>query len=288
MKKCLSGVLINRQLFKTLRRLISAQATASKLKHFALRGVFFALLFISTVVRADDFRVPALTGPVVDDAGVIDSNVRAALENGLRTLATNGGTQITVLTVQSLGGLAIEQASIKTTDAWKLGGAKTDNGVLVLIAPAEKKVRIEVGQGLEGALPDAFANRIVQNTILPYFRKGDYSNGALQGVVQIISKTDPNVDPASLFNGADRERDVSRDVGGRGIPIWLIILGVFVLISLFRGRGGGGGRMSPWGAGAVGYGLGRLGGGGGGWGGGGGGWSGGGGGFSGGGASGGW
>ncbi len=236
-----------------------------------------------------DFRVPALTGPVVDDANILSPEIRSVLESGIRRLRGSGGSQITVLTVPTLGGLEIEQASIKITDAWKLGGGKTDNGVLLLIAPAEHKVRIEVGQGLEGSLTDAFSNRTIRDTMTPYFRKGDYSNGALQGVAAIVHYTDPSIDPASLFNGASgsKARESSR---GRGFPWSLLIFGLFILFSLFRGGGGRGGRISPWGAGALGYGLGRLGGGGGGSGGGGGGgdWGGGGGGFSGGGASGGW
>jgi uncharacterized protein len=257
-------------------------------------SVICSLIFIVSIAgigsaRADDFRVPALTGPVVDDANILSPEMRSVLENGIRRLRDGGGTQITVLTVPSLGGLEIEQASIKVADAWKLGGAKTDNGVLLLVAPTEHKVRIEVGQGLEGSLTDAFSNRIIRDTITPYFRKGDYSSGVLQGVAAIIHYTDPSVDPASLFNGARASSD--RDSSDGQFPWILVIFGVVFLFSLFRGGGGRGGRMSPWGAGAIGYALGRLGGGGGsgGWGGGGGGgWSGGGGGSSGGGASGGW
>ena len=236
--------------------------------------------------------MPSLTGPVVDEAGIIDSRTAQVLENGIRGLATSGGTQIQVLTVPSLGGLEIEQASIKVTDAWKLGGAKTDNGVLLLIAPNERKVRIEVGQGLEGSLTDAFSNRIIRDTITPAFRKGDFSGGILQGVSEIISKTDPTVDQRSLF-GERQERAVSR--GGRSSSsLWIkIFFGILLLMFIFGGRGGGRrSRVSPWAAGGLGYALGRSSGGGwgggGGFGGGGGGWGGGGGGFSGGGASGGW
>ena len=257
-----------------------------------LAAATIAQTFVPTIARAAEFQVPALTGAVVDDANVLSDDVRAVLENGLRQLRDQGGSQITVLTLPSLGGLEIEQASIRVTDAWKLGGAKTDNGVLLLIAPAEHKVRIEVGQGLEGSLTDALSNRIVRDTIIPYLKKDDYSGGALQGVAAIIEKTDPTVDVASLFGRV--RRGSGNDPHGRGgFPWILVVFGVFILSSLFRG-GGGGGRMSPWGAAAIGYGLGSLGGGrssggwGGGGGGGGGGWSGGGGGFSGGGASGGW
>lgn len=248
---------------------------------------FLCLVSLGSPAGADEFRVPALTGPVVDAADVLDRRYVDVIENGLRKLNAGGGTQINVLTVPSLGGLEIEQASIKVTDAWKLGGAKTDNGVLLLVAPTERRVRIEVGQGLEGSLTDAYSNRIVRDTILPQFRNGDFSRGVLLGLVEIIKRTDPNVDPNTLFGEQDQPRP-QRNSSGSGL--FKLIFFLLILIVIFAGRGGGGGRrsrFSPWAAGALGYGLGRSSGGGG-FGGGGGGWSGGGGGFSGGGASGGW
>lgn len=262
----------------------------------SLKLAILGFSFVASAASAEDFRVPTLSGPVVDQAGVLDPQAAAVIENGLRKLAAGGGTQINVLTVPSLAGLAVEQASIKVTDAWKLGGAKTDNGVLFLIAPAEHKVRIEVGQGLEGSLTDAFSNRIVRDVVLPEFRTGDYSGGTLHGLVEIIHHTDPNVDVQSLFGeqSAPQQRMQRRGVP-QGPSLFKIIFFFIILIVIFANRGGGGGRrrgISPWTAGALGYGLGGgFGGGGGGWGGGsggGGGWGGGGGGFSGGGASGSW
>ncbi len=258
-----------------------------------IRSIFFVFIAaVSLSALAEGFTVPALTGPVVDAAGVLDTRVVDQIESGLRKLREGGGTQITVLTVPSLAGLEIEQASIKVTDAWKLGGAKTDNGILLLIAPSEHRVRIEVGQGLEGSLTDAFSNRIIRDTILPEFRSGSYTRGTVLGLVEIIKHTDPNVDSSSLFGAQDEpQRRVSRRSGGAG-SLFKLIFFFIILIVIFANRGGGGGRrrgISPWMAGALGYGLGGgFGGGGGGSGGGGGGWSGGGGGFSGGGASGGW
>lgn len=236
-----------------------------------------------------EFQVPELTGPVVDEAGILDPDLIRFLSRGIRNLKASGGSQINVLTVSTLGRDSIEQASIKVTDKWKLGGEKSDNGILLLIAPSERKVRIEVGQGLEGSLTDAYSNRIIQDTILPAFRSGNYDQGVLSGVIEIIKKTDPNANVEELFKGGQTRTKAKSS--GR----WLFyLIGLIILISLFSGGGGGRrrrGSFSPWGAGALGYGLGSLGGGGGGWGGGssgGGGWGGGGGGFSGGGASGGW
>ncbi len=242
-----------------------------------------------------EFKIPALTGPVVDAAGVLSGDVASTIENGLRKLAASGGTQINVLTVPSLGGLEIEQASIKITDAWKLGGAKTDNGILLLVAPSERRVRIEVGQGLEGSLTDAYSNRIIRDVITPEFKRRDYSRGILLGVAEIVQHTNPNVDVNSLFGQQRRQATSQSDRGQRigGSGIFKLIFFVILMMVIFGGGRGGGrrSRFSPWAAGALGYGLGSSGGGGG-WGGGssggGGGWGGGGGGFSGGGASGGW
>lgn len=246
-------------------------------------GVGSAGAATSTASKAE-FVVPPLTSPVVDAAGLLDRSTQAQLESGIRSLREQGGTQLTVLTVPSLGGLEIEQASIQVTDAWKLGGANTDNGVLLLVAPSERKVRIEVGQGLEGSLTDAFANRIVRDTILPEFRQQRFDRGIFLGVVEIIRKTNPDISIESLFANSRGVESRERSSRGGGIPRGLITLVFFIiLISIFSGGGRGGrrrGSFSPWGSAALGYGLGRMGGGGG--------WGGGGGGFSGGGASGGW
>jgi uncharacterized protein len=236
----------------------------------------------AAVAWADDFKVPALTGPVVDDAGIISRPTQRAIEDALRALSDQGGSQITVLTVSSLGGLTIEQASIRVTDEWKLGGRKTDNGVLLMIAPKERKVRIEVGQGLEGVLTDADSKRIIAEGIAPLFKAGDYDSGVLIGVYQIARKTDPTIDLSPYLEGK-----VSPRATGNHSPvkIWVILLFICLFI-FFNAFGGRRFRRGPYGGG--GWGGGGWGGGGGFGGGGGGGWSGGGGGFSGGGASGDW
>lgn len=246
--------------------------------------LFFAML---TSAHAD-FTVPALTGPVVDDAGVLSSRTVRALERGLYALKEKGGSQINVLTVKSLEGLTIEQAGIKVLDAWKLGGQKTDNGAILLVAPNDRKVRIEVGQGLEGNLTDADSKRIIEESILPLFRTGDFDSGILVGVYQITRKTDPEFDIKPYFEAQARQRP-AREHDGPRFWIFLAILAFLFLSRLFGGgRGGGGGAATGFILGSILGGMGRGGGYGGGYGGGGGGWSGGGGSGSGGGASGGW
>ena len=261
---------------------------------FAIMTFSLPRAFAAETAGTGKFVVPELTGPVVDDAGVLDGRTRAALSRGLIALKESGGSQITVLTVKSLEGVSVEEAGIKVFDAWKLGGQKTDNGAILLVAPNDRKVRIEVGQGLEGSLTDVDSKRIIEEAILPLFRSGDYGSGVLVGTYQIVRKTDPNFDLRPYFEsrGSSQQRS-------EGSPLrfkfFLGLMLLFFIMSLFgRGRGGGGGTGFLLGAllGSAGRGGGFGGGGGwgggGGFGGGGGGWSGGGGSGSGGGASGGW
>jgi len=239
----------------------------------------FALAFLSCLVvstaRAIDFKVPWLSGPVVDELGVLSSSQRQQLEGQIRSFHEKGIAQVQVFVTQSLQDLPIEKASIDIVDQWKLGSAEKDNGVLFLIAPRERKVRIEVGQGLEGILPDIYTKRINEDIVLPHFKRGDLAEGILVGTQAILSVL-------SRENVGELEKYQPERSGSRGLqlPIWLIIV-MWILIMILT-RGGGGGRRLRGGVWTGGSGWG--GGFGGGFGGGGG-WSGGGGGFSGGGSS---
>lgn len=258
-------------------------STSRSQKNGLLLFVIAVFMVMSTVQAWAKFEVPALTGPVVDAARILDGGTKSKIENALRHLLAQGGSQITVLTVPSLEGLTIEQASIQVTDVWKLGGQKTDNGILFMIAPKDRKVRIEVGQGLEGVLTDVESKRIIEDSIIPLFKAGDFNSGILVGVYQIARKTDPQIDLTSFLEGA-RGR-AARSSGGSSTSIakLIIFIFLFVLVVIARLFGGGGGsslgHRPRYGGGFGGGGWGRSGGGG---------WSGGGGGFSGGGSSGGW
>jgi uncharacterized protein len=227
-------------------------------------------------LRANAFDVPALTGPIVDSAGVMREQHARYLEDVIRRIYEASQVQLQVLTVPTLGGEPIEQASIAVTDKWKLGKKGSDKGLLLLVAVQDHKVRIEVGQGLEGDLPDVTAHRIIDQIILPRFRSGDISGGIVEGVQTIASIVAPDA-------GIAPQHKQRRQMNGNWFFITLLIL--FVLINIFSSFFGG--RRGFWGGGGGWYGGGGFGGGGFG-GGGGGGWSGGGGGFSGGGSSGSW
>lgn len=226
------------------------------------------------LVWAADFIAPRLTGPVMDMADILNPNTEHILDAYLRQLHEKGGAQIQVATVPSLEGLPIEEYSIHLTDQWKLGKKKEDRGVLLLVAPIERKLRIEVGLGLEGDLPDVVASRIIREVMAPEFTAGNPDRAVIDGVRAIAHVTDPGLEEAPM---PKRSR---RDNPYRG----MIELGVILLFLIIARLGSGRRRGGGW----------WYGGGGGGWGGGfgggssGGGWSGGGGGFSGGGASGGW
>jgi uncharacterized protein len=236
---------------------------------------------------AEPFAVPRLSGPVVDLGGFLSAGAEQQLSGALVRLKAEGkGTEIAVLTVADLGGLTIEQASIQVVDAWKLGSAAKDNGVLLMVARDERQVRIEVGQGLEGDLPDAHAKRIVDETMVPLFRSGNAEQAILLGAYQVAERTNPGLALEPIFGAGSQkwgQRSRTRSPGGLGALIPLVFIVLFVVMG--RGRGGRG-RAGGLATGVLLGGM--MGGRRGSYRGGGGSFGGGGGGFSGGGASGGW
>src|SRR4029077_15640246 len=141
--------------------------------------------FTTFVAFALDY--PPLTGRVVDQANVINAQSRGALETKLKELEDKSSIQLVVATVKSLQGSDIETYANGLFRFWKLGQAQKNNGVLLLVAPAEHKVRIEVGYGLEGTLTDALSSVIIASAIIPRFKAGDFSGGIERGVDGIIS-----------------------------------------------------------------------------------------------------
>lgn len=234
-----------------------------------------------SVTVAAEFKVPKQTGPVVDEGEMLSFEAQDKLEAFLQRLKNSGGAEVQVVTLPDLGGVSIEEASIKIADQWKLGNAKQDNGVIFVMSKAERKVRIEVGQGQEGNLPDITASRIIREVVIPRFKSGDIDRGVIDGVLSIVHYTDPK-----FLEGQNRapEQRRGRPAGKKMDWIFFILFFLFILMPALGGR-----RRSGLGGALLGYGLGRgMGGGGFGGSGGGGSWGGGGGGFSGGGASGSW
>jgi uncharacterized protein len=248
-------------------------------------------LHLATLTFALDF--PPLSGRVVDQADVINAQTRGSLETKLKDLEDKSGIQLVVATVKSLQGSDIETYANQLFRLWKLGQAQKNNGVLLLVAPNEHKVRIEVGYGLEGTLTDALSSVIIASAIVPRFKTNDYSGGIERGVDGIISVL--SGDSAEWQPKVDVRSDDPSQTFNLLFPALFLILIIFFVIYLIRnaddpgpggsasprGRGSSPPVIIPWGGGSG------WGGGGSGWGGGGG-FSGGGGSSGGGGASGSW
>ena len=233
---------------------------------------------------------PPLNGRVIDHGDLISDAQELALAAKLEALERDTTDQVVVVTVPDLQGYEIEEYGYRLGRAWGIGQAEKNNGVLLLVAPRERKVRIEVGYGLEPVLTDALSALIIQNEILPSFREGRFERGIEQGVDAIDRQL--RLDPAEAqARAAAAERPRSSPPVGVGMVIIVIF---FLMILAMIGGGGGRGRRRPsgvgpillWAAAEAMRNSGR--GGGGGFGGGGGGFGGGGGSFGGGGASGGW
>lgn len=151
---------------------------SSKIKKMILAAV--CCVFTATSVFA--LKVPELTGPVVDDAKLLNEISYRLLSDELTAISNQTGTQIAVLTIPTLEGLDIETYSMAVAEKWKLGSKKNDDGVLLCIAFAEKKIRIETGYGVEGQLTDTKCGLIIRNIIAPSFQRGDFNKGIVDAV----------------------------------------------------------------------------------------------------------
>ncbi len=149
-------------------------------------GVAFVLL-LTLVPPSAAQELPALLGRVVDRAEVLSPAAENELDALLKAHEDSTSNQIAILTIRSLDGMDLESYSLEIARAWQLGQADRDNGVLLLVALDDRKMRIEVGYGLEGDLPDITASRIIQDEIRPYFQRDDYEGGILAGARAIVS-----------------------------------------------------------------------------------------------------
>lgn len=255
-----------------------------------------------------------LSRQVTDLTGTLSDSQVTALERTLTVFESQKGSQIAVLIVPTTTPEAIEQFGIRVAEQWKIGRAGADDGLILIVAKDDRKMRIEVGYGLEGAIPDAVARRVIDEIIAPRFKAGQYYEGIEAGVQQLMRLIEGEALPAPGSTGADMDGDafmiliVAGVVGGLllttlmsqvaaasvaalgsaivgamwlGFSLVLLIIALFVFGGVVMVLGGGQGWSSGGGMGGGGFGRGgRLGGGGS--------WRGGGGGFGGGGASGSW
>jgi uncharacterized protein len=160
------------------------------------RALLFAFLICWPFAASAQVAVPPLTGRVVDQTATLSASDADALTQKLKDLETRKGSQVAVLIVPTTQPEAIEQFSIRVAEAWKIGRKKIDDGALLVVAKNDRKLRIEVGYGLEGALPDVTARRIIDEIIVPHFRTGDFAGGISAGVDRIIRIIDGEPLPA--------------------------------------------------------------------------------------------
>jgi uncharacterized protein len=254
-----------------------------------LAALFAFLCLVNPAWAAPQFPAlpsfPKLSGRVVDGANILSDATKSDLDGKLAALEAKTSRQLVVVTLASLNNYDISDYGYQLGRAWGIGQAKLNNGVLLIVAPNEHKVRIEVGYGLEPILTDALSEIIIQNAILPNFRKGDFNGGVEQGVDALIQQLslDPSAAEAKAAAAAQQARQ-QQDNGGQGGGLSGLLILLFIGFAIFRVFGGWG--LLPFlfmGGGRGGYGGGGFGGGGFG-----GGFGGGGGSFGGGGASGGW
>jgi uncharacterized protein len=162
----------------------------------AARVSLLALLVCWAFAAFADVAVPPLSGRVVDQTGTLSSGDIARLTQTLKNLEARKGSQVAVLIVPTTAPETIEQYSIRVAEAWKIGRKKIDDGALLVVAKDDRKLRIEVGYGLEGALNDVTAKRIIDEVITPKFRSGDFAGGISAGVDRVIGVIDGEPLPA--------------------------------------------------------------------------------------------
>lgn len=248
-----------------------------------MRRLFISILCLSAVVFGDtDALLTSLrpSGHVNDFAGVMNAPDRSATESLLTELEQKTGAQIAVVSLKSLDGGQIDDFATRLFERWGIGQKGKDNGILLLVSIGDRKVRIETGYGLEGALPDAAAGRIIREVIAPAFRQGDYSGG-LRSAATVLAATVAEEYGAQLAGLPQQTRYAVTQRDRRGGGVFQMIFMIIMVAAVIRhpwllifflgsGRGGsyrGGGGFSGGGGGFGGFGGGMSGGGGasGGW-----------------------
>ncbi|ALK10969.1 TPM domain-containing protein [Blastochloris viridis] len=213
---------------------VGALATARFAVASWLLSFVLTLALAGPVVAETSPVFPALTGRVVDDAGIIDPARHAAITKQLADYEAKTTDQIVVVTLKSLQGTTIEEFGYRLGRSWQIGQAGKNNGALLIVAPNERKVRIEVGYGLEGTLTDAIARVIIDTAILPKFRTKDFAGGIAAGVDAIID----------VLTHDDSEWK-ARAVAPPPEPDWvgLVIVGaiivIIVIVFILSAHGGG-------------------------------------------------
>lgn len=213
-----------------------------------LAAILLTLIVFSATAFAQSLTFPTLTGRVVDQAGLLDAAAHAQLEQTLADLEAKTTDQLVVVTLKSLQGTSIEDYGYQLGRHWQIGQKGKNNGVLLIVAPNERKVRIEVGYGLEGTLTDAISSFIVQNSILPRFKAGDFAGGIRRGVedvVQVLSG-----DAEEYRERASRSPERGMSVEDAIVIAFFLFIAAIIILNVLAGvlQGGTGKRRrGRWG-----------------------------------------
>jgi uncharacterized protein len=205
-------------------------------------AVGFSVLLLILLAHTGAFALnfPDLTGRVVDEAGVLDPSTEKLITDKLAAVEAKSGDQIVVATLKSLQGTSLEDFGVQLGRFWGIGQKDKNNGAILIVLPNERKVRIEVGYGLEGALTDAVTRLIIQNAILPRFKVGDFQGGITRGVDDIIQVVSGD---AEDFQRRAAQRPDKSPPGIDLGTIIVIAIAFFVIMSMLRNQGSGGRRM---------------------------------------------
>ncbi|MDH3876850.1 MAG: TPM domain-containing protein [Desulfobacterales bacterium] len=189
------------------------QQVRNRIIQFLVMGLLICTFWVPNLWALE---VPALRTRVNDHAGMLSAATRQQLEDILSRLEQTDSTQIVVLTIPSLGGEVLEEFSLKVAEKWQIGQKGFDNGAILLIAKNDRKLRIEVGYGLEGSLTDLMAGRIIRNVIVPQFKAGNFDQGIIDGVQAMIGvvRGEYQAPEKSPFARGSKKKDSSPGFGG--------------------------------------------------------------------------
>jgi uncharacterized protein len=202
--------------------------------------VALALAVFATAALAQSLNFPELTGRVVDEAGILDASTREQLEKLSADLEAKTTDQLVIVTLKSLQGTSIEDYGYQLGRKWQIGQKDKNNGVILIVAPNEKRVRIEVGYGLEPTLTDAISSVIIQNAILPRFRAGDFAGGVRRGaedIAQVIAGDAKEIQERA----AQRQASQGMSAAEMMIVVFWIIVAIMIIANVMadmrrRGR----------------------------------------------------
>ena len=199
------------------------------------------ILCLFPAICASAVNVPYLTGRVTDNAQILSDEMRKSLTEQLKAHETKTTNQIAVLTVPALDGAGIEEYALEVFNTWKLGQKGKDNGILLIVAPKDRRMRIEVGYGLEGKITDGIAGSILRNVMTPHFKNNDYNKGIEEGVKAIINVLEGGPAPVTeSVGGAAAEKSSGFHLEGPDLTITeRILIGAFIfgIIGLFTFMG---------------------------------------------------